>query len=243
MMRHIGVLALCLLAASAAAAQDAAVSPGMKMIGSDGAVVVGQPFMVVESITTTKTLSDGTVLTHKMQEQKWRDGQGRFRKQTASVTADGRVEFRTAKIFDPTNHTLTTLELEQKRAVVLHMPEGEQAAKLAELLDCGCSMRVRPGVQVRTEALPQKVFAGIYGVGKKTTKVRPPGTIGNDKEVVSTSERYDSPELHILLYSSLDDPREKMVREVTTLQRQQPDIAMFQIPAEFTVRDLPLHQQ
>jgi hypothetical protein len=225
-----------------AVAQNAAVAPGMKMLGTDGSVVVGQPFIVVEMITTTKTLSDGTVMTHKVQEQKWRDSQGRFRKQTASITADGRVVFHTAQIFDPTNHTLTTLELDQKRAVVLHMPEGELAAKLAELVDCGCAMRVRPGVQVRTETLPQKSFAGVYGVGKKTTKVRPPGTIGNDKEVVSTSERYDSPELHILLYSLLDDPREKVVREVTTLERQQPDTAMFQVPGDFTVRDLPLHQ-
>jgi hypothetical protein len=241
-MRVWSVVVLAGLMVSAAGAQEPEKAPAMMMLGSDGAVVTAQPYHVIEKITTTKTLSDGTTLTHARQEEKWRDSAGRFRKQTAVVKPDGTVEVQRAEIFDPTSHTLTTLEMGQKRAVVLHMPEGDQAAQMARLLDCLCRLQVRPGVQVRTEALPTKYFANVAGVGKRTTKVRPPGTVGNDREIVSTSERYDSPELHILLYSSLDDPREKMVREVTTLERAEPDVAMFQVPAEFTTRDVPVRQ-
>ena len=244
MMRFLSVFAVMGLAAGLAQAQqDAPKSAEMMMIGTNGSVVVGQPYVVQEMITTTKTLPDGTTLTHKAEEQKWRDSAGRFRKQTATVNANGEMVFHRAEIFDPGAHTLTTLEMDNKRAVVLHMGPQEEATRLQELLACSCQIKARPGVQMRTEELPAKSFAGIYGVGKKTTKVRPPGTIGNDRELVSTSERYDSPELQILLYSSLDDPREKMVREVTSLQRQQPDSAMFQVPGDYTVKDLPLRQQ
>jgi hypothetical protein len=242
MQLHCVGISVWMLAIPLAFAQTAPTDPGMKMVGSDGAVVIGQPYIAVENVTVSKPLADGTMLSHRTQEQKWRDADGRFRKQTGVVMADGQVEFRRAEIFDPVNHTLTTLEMGQKRAVVLHLPQGQEAEKLAALVDCGCRVRVHPGVQVRTEALPNKTVAGVYGVGKRTTKVRPPGTIGNDREVVSTSDRWDSPELHILLYSSLDDPREKMVREVTTLERRQPDTAVFQVPADFTVKDLPLHK-
>jgi hypothetical protein len=49
--------------------------------------------------------------------------------------------------------------------------------------------------------------------------------------------------LKILLASTLDDPREKEVVKVTNLDRSEPDPALFQIPADFMVREIAADSQ
>jgi hypothetical protein len=59
------------------------------------------------------------------------------------------------------------------------------------------------------------------------------------------SERWVSPDLKLLLASSMDDPREQLTREVTHLERTEPDSSLFQVPADYTVKEAqggPLHQ-
>jgi hypothetical protein len=46
-----------------------------------------------------------------------------------------------------------------------------------------------------------------------------------------------SPDIKILLASSMDDPREQLTREVTHLERVQPDASLFEVPADYTVKE------
>jgi hypothetical protein len=106
-------------------------------------------------------------------------------------------------------------------------------------------MYAMPGVQIKIEKLPGKSIAGEKAVGRRVTRTRPPGTIGNDKTIVSVSERWISPDLKVALATSMDDPREQQKREVTQLDRGEPDVALFQVPADYTVNEAegkPLHQ-
>ena len=80
------------------------------------------------------------------------------------------------------------------------------------------------------------MIAGVFGVDRRETRTRPPGTINNDKTVVSVSERWVSPDIKILLASSMDDPRERLTREVT-LERVQPDASLFEVPADYTIKE------
>lgn len=97
-------------------------------------------------------------------------------------------------------------------------------------------------MEVKFEEIRGKEFAGVPAIGPRVTRTRPPGTIGNDRTIVSVSERWWSPELKLLLYSSMDDPREKLTREVTELDRGEPDPSMFTVPSDFSVRDVPVAQ-
>jgi hypothetical protein len=45
-------------------------------------------------------------------------------------------------------------------------------------------------------------------------------------------------DLKILVASTMDDPRHKEVSQVTKLDRAEPDPALFQIPSDFTVREV-----
>jgi hypothetical protein len=210
--------------------------------GDDAGIVLAQPCVVVEKVVEVTPLADGTKITRMTEERKWRDSQGRFRKEVTQVQEGQEPVFLIATIIDPVKNTITTLHMDTKMASVVHLPEGT-LPKYVELDDK--ELYARPGVQVKVEKLPGKTIAGVYAVGRRVTRTRPPGTIGNDKPVVSVSERWVSPDIKILLATSMDDPREQMTREVTHLERVEPDANLFLVPADFTVKEAqggPLHQ-
>jgi hypothetical protein len=95
-----------------------------------------------------------------------------------------------------------------------------------------------PGVQVKVEKLGEKTIAGVYAEGRRVTRFRPSGTVGNDKPIVSVSDRWVAEDLKIPLATTLDDPRQREASQVTKLDRAQPDPILFQIPADFTVREV-----
>jgi hypothetical protein len=54
-----------------------------------------------------------------------------------------------------------------------------------------------------------------------------------------------SPELKIVLATSMDDPREQSRTDVTQLSRTEPDAGFFKVPADYAVTEAqgkPLHQ-
>ena len=222
----------------------AAVMARLEMMGDDAGITVGQPCVVVEKIETIRPLADGTTITRYGEVQKWRDSQGRFRKQGTEMDQNNSEPvFHSAMIVDPVNNTFTTMNLDRKTATVFHLPEQGPGQLLHPYVDLDNQpVMARPGVEVKVEKLEGKTIAGVPAVGRRVTRTRPPGTIGNDKTIVSVSERWVSPDLNILLSSSMDDPREKETREVTQLERTEPDESVFRIPADFTVKDIPARQ-
>jgi len=233
-----GALAISLLAMIAlpgAKAQKGDV-PAVAAMGDDGSVVLGQPLEAVEKIVSVKPLADGATVTKRAEERKWRDAQGRFRKEATMVEDGGEAVYHRATILDPVNNTVTTLDLDNKVATVIHLPE-QGPGKLHAYVDLfDKPVEALPGVKVNVEKLEGKEFAGVPAVGRRVTRTRPPGTIGNDRTIVSVSERWVSPDLKLLLYSSMDDPREKLTREVTQLDRGEPDPSVFMVPSDFSVR-------
>lgn len=235
----IGAMAFLGLPAAVAQYGGAAV---VALNGDDAAIVVQQPCIVVEKVTEVRPLADGTNLTKITEERKWRDAQGRFRKEVTQVEQGREPVYQVATIIDPLKNTITTLHMDAKTASVVHLQPGT----LHPYVDLDDKqLMALPGVQVKVEKLPGKTIAGVYAVGRRVTRTRPPGTIGNDKPVVSVSERWVSADVKILLASSTDDPRERMTREVTHLERVEPDANLFLVPADYTVKEAegrPLHQ-
>jgi hypothetical protein len=244
-VRALAVIAIAALALPFALAQNGggAAAVRLMMMGDDAGIVLGQPCHAVELLQTTRTLPDGTTITHRSEEMKWRDSLGRFRKESAPVEQNGDPDFRAATIVDPVNNTLIVLNMERKVATVFHLSDHGAASlhKYTDPLDD--PLFARPGVQVKVEKLPGKYIDGVYAVGRRVTRVRPPGTIGNDKTVVSVSERWVSPDLKILVASTDVDPRVEISRALTQVDRGEPDPSLFAVPSGFTVRDVPVHSQ
>ncbi|HEY0263308.1 MAG TPA: hypothetical protein VGC07_02175 [Granulicella sp.] len=208
--------------------------------GFHGQPVTGEPYSAVEKITSTEPLTDGTKLTHVRQEQSWRDAQGRIRTEVGEVGANGQVAFHHAEIFDPSARTMTILDLDKKTAMVMHLPERRFEGHRQDVADDQPGPRAFHGEQVKMEDLPAKTVAGVSATGKRMTRTHTDAS--NGRALVSTFDRYEVPDLKITLYSAVNSPRETSVSEVTSLNRNEPDATLFQVPSDFTVKDAPGHR-
>ncbi len=206
----------------------------------DAGIVLGQPCTVVQQTEVTQQLADGTTLTHRTVVRKWRDNQGRFRRESAEIQGDETPEFQRASLIDPVNNTFVNLNLERKTATIYHLPDHGPDALHPYVDQFDKDIPALPGVQVKVEKLGGKTIEGVYAEGRRVTRFRPAGTVtlGNDKPIVGVSDRWIAQDLKILLVSTMDDPRHKEVSQVTKLDRNEPDPALFQIPADFTVREV-----
>ena len=60
--------------------------------------------------------------------------------------------------------------------------------------------------------------------------------MGNDREVISTNESWQSKELGMAVLSKNSDPRSgERTTKLTNLNRGEPDPALFQVPADYTI--------
>lgn len=93
---------------------------------------------------------------------------------------------------------------------------------------------------MKTENLGTQTMEGVKVEGTRTTHTIPAGEIGNDRAIVSTTERWYSPELQMVIYSKTVDPQMgESTYRVNNLRRDDPDPALFKVPAEFKVTEGP----
>jgi hypothetical protein len=90
-----------------------------------------------------------------------------------------------------------------------------------------------------SESLGKQTIAGVSADGTRISTTIPANAIGNERPLQSTKERWYSPELQIILRSKQTDPRfGETTYEVTQLDRGKPARALFEIPADYQVRDV-----
>jgi hypothetical protein len=99
------------------------------------------------------------------------------------------------------------------------------------------AQRARPDWP-QVEDLGEKTIMGVRAIGKRSTYTIPAGAEGNDKPIAIVTEIWFSPELKFVLARTQDDPRKDKVTMVTTeLKRDEPDAALFKIPADYRAVD------
>ena len=90
------------------------------------------------------------------------------------------------------------------------------------------------------EQLGSRQIEGIKATGRRTTVTIPIDRVGNDRPIQITDERWDSPELGIVLYSRYSDPRTGIVEyRLTSINRSEPRADLFTVPADYTVVGQP----
>ncbi|MGH9882249.1 MAG: hypothetical protein ACRD6N_12505, partial [Pyrinomonadaceae bacterium] len=92
----------------------------------------------------------------------------------------------------------------------------------------------------RTESLGKQNIEGVEAEGTRTTVTIPAGEIGNEREIEIVSERWYSPELQTIVMSRHSDPRfgENTYR-LTNINRTEPARSLFEVPADYTVKEAP----
>jgi len=100
------------------------------------------------------------------------------------------------------------------------------------------------GDSPKVEQLGSKVIGGVSADGTRTTITIAAGQIGNDKPIQIVDEMWRSPELQVIVQSTHTDPR--MGTTSYTLQnvsRAEPAATLFQVPADYTIKDPQALQQ
>ena len=97
----------------------------------------------------------------------------------------------------------------------------------------------RGGGTTQTESLGTKAIAGVQAQGTRDTRNIPTGEIGNDRPLQTVWETWFSPELNVVVLRRVADPvNGNTVTELKDIQRSEPDPALFQVPAGYTIREL-----
>lgn len=132
---------------------------------------------------------------------------------------------------------------EEERAVVEKTMRMAKEMKVADEMkalgkmtpDGRVMLRKKPGI---TESLGQQMVEGVMCEGKRTTITIPANSIGNDLPINIVSEEWYSPELQVLVLTKQSDPRNgETTYRLTNINRQEPDRTLFEVPADYTIKD------
>jgi len=99
-------------------------------------------------------------------------------------------------------------------------------------------MRVPGSSAVNKEDLGQQVVEGVMARGTRTTTTIPAGEIGNAKPIEIVSEQWFSDDLKVLVMTRHADPRTgETIYKLTNVSLAEPAKTMFEVPADYTVRE------
>jgi hypothetical protein len=90
------------------------------------------------------------------------------------------------------------------------------------------------------EQLGTRQIEGLKATGRRTTVTIPTDRVGNDRPIQITDERWESPELGLVVYSRYSDPRTGVVEyRLTNINRSEPAANLFTVPSDYTVVEQP----
>lgn len=92
----------------------------------------------------------------------------------------------------------------------------------------------------KTESLGKQTIEGVEAEGTRNTTTIPAGEIGNERPVEIIFERWYSPELQTVVMTRHADPRfGETIYRLTNISRDEPARSLFEVPANYTVKEGP----
>jgi hypothetical protein len=250
---HIGRVCLGLVAsaliATLVSAQSGVVENGGPLSGPPA---LNAPFSADATTTVVQRLTDGTRVQRQMTARYYRDAAGRVRVEQATSNATLRIT-----VFpDPASGAGYWLDASSRHArvtgrsiedvavgggITFAVPLGGVRFISFVRGPAGYLESSSPPVAdtVSDEALGSRQMSGVETTGRRVTKVVPVGVLGNDKPIETVDERWESPELKLLIYSRFSDSSTGDVEYLlTNVRRLEPASALFEVPADYTVRTI-----
>ena len=102
-------------------------------------------------------------------------------------------------------------------------------------------VRIETGPQKgETESLGKQTIEGVLAEGTRHTMTIPAGQVGNEQPINIVSERWYSPELQTVIMTKLNDPFVgETTYRLTNILREEPARSLFEVPADYTVKEGP----
>jgi hypothetical protein len=236
------------------------------MMGPAGKVA-GAPYSAEVVTQHVQILADGNRIEQTTTGSVARDSSGRVRRDEALPALAGAGEApHMIMIDDPVAQVHWTLDAQTKTATKMPMPPmppgkpgmmfglGMPAPPVAmaggtrtyfattsagPATSFSTTIKADPGEVGKTDLGTQPV-EGVPAQGTRITRTIDAGQMGNALPIVITTETWFSPELKVLVTSKSSDPRiGDTTYKLTNIQRTEPDPALFQVPADYTIRDQP----
>jgi hypothetical protein len=114
------------------------------------------------------------------------------------------------------------------------------------LLESLSNMRAASGaqspgkLQISREDLGVTEIEGYTVTGTRFTRTIPAGQMGNDQPMTTTNERWFSEDLKMDLLTKSESPESgKHVHKLVNIRLGDPDPLLFQVPADYTVKETP----
>ncbi|MDM7997150.1 MAG: hypothetical protein QUT30_15875 [Acidobacteriota bacterium] len=211
-----------------------------------------RPYSAEEISQQTQILPDGSrVVRSSYSGYFYRDSAGRTR--TEQRFPPSMILKRAAapvvpEIFDPVAGCIYYLDQANKVAHRVELPKPIKALTPPQglifpvvspvMMNAASGGGAEKAPERNTERLGTQVMDGITIQGTRTTTTFAAGTMGNDRPVSATSEIWVSPDLNVVIYSKIDDPRQgERIQMLSNISRAEPDAALFQVPSGYRVVD------
>ena len=239
------------------------------ILGPGISATPGQPFSADVIDETDRFLADGNHIHRENHGRIFRDSQGRTRNETELGNyAPGARPILHVMISDPVEGRFILLNPEQKTATINNFGKrisdpglgspaqpannaagsGAPAAAAAQpgLVQPLRNLRAASGtqapgkLQISHEDLGSTEIEGFTVTGTRYTRTIPAGEMGNDQPMTTTNERWFSPDLKMDLLNKSESPESgKHVRKLVNIRMGDPDPLLFQVPADYTVKETP----
>jgi len=211
-----------------------------------GKTVTGAPFSATMTTETIQILADGNHIDRTTTGAVARDSQGRTRREMTLPAigpwaTSGKAAPHVVFINDRVAGTQFVLQPDKKVArKVVRMGRGKRGGRPGSGADGNVFYRRGAGrnaENVTTTSLGTQTINGVQAQGTRTTRTIPAGAMGNANPIVTTNERWYSPDLQTVVMSKRSDPFSgETTFQLTNIQRQEPDASLFQVPSDYAVR-------
>ena len=215
-------------------------------------VVKDAPYSAEATTESVRVLGDGNKITRSAKTLLYRDGEGRMRREEISKQ-NGAVE--TITIFDPVagykyylNPVAKTARRVKSSAQQAGVPSSIQypasTFNFESSSSDGTFIVTSPansdGFLKKSEDLRSRVIEGVEATGKSSMTTILAGTIGNERDIVTTSETWYSKELQMTILNKRTDPQTgNYLYQLTNIKRSEPDKSLFTVPSDYKIVDAP----
>lgn len=209
---------------------------------------LGQPFSADVIDETDKFLADGNHIHRETHGKIFCDSQGRRRVEREFETFNSAMKGPVlVTIWDPLAGQSVFLNLEKKTATVTRFNGSENAIASSVNTPNQKNMAVprnsttdSGSEQSKTsvQGLGIREIEGFSVTGSRRTTTIPAGAMGNDQPLTTSMESWHSSDLNTEVLSINENPESgKRVHKLVNIHTGNPDPLLFQVPADFTVKD------
>ncbi len=241
------------IAADQAARYQILTAQGINVNSAAAGAVKNAAYSADAITESTQILGDGNRIVQRTTQKLYRDNDGRERREESMFDMGALAQPnspRTITISDPVANVSYTLDPEQRTArrasyaqpltnfVIERAPNGPIEPGLRFYVGANKVFTFRDGTTPAPteEDLGSKTIEGITAHGTRTTQTIPAGQIGNLLPINIVDEVWYSPDLHMNVLTTHNDPRSgETVYKLINISRANPARSLFEPPPDYTV--------